>query len=1201
MSIFGKKKNKDKAEKGKAKKDGKKPATSEPPAQTQYKHVPTHAAADAAPKAAVNGQQLSKQATNYAQGVANFQHPLMSSANHPFARSSSPSIPSARSTPLPHQKGLNADFDTLQRNNSAEVFTTDPDAPPLPTSNITQAQAQAQAQAQNAASHRDGISRNADGFFIQQQGNAAPSFDSQYLGNPKMQAAARDRGYINPQPSTDSGYGSVAHSLAPSDTPIWHDGARPQLLPSKSDFLPELTLSEELAREPAFSEASFAGSDTPETTPVMKQTNEAWFKSGHNQPLQPNPAPDNIPAKPTKPNRSSKQPRSTRTDLTQSSQPAAGDSNPDERDFVEPKSIWTGQAQPVVRTVQPEERDVQQVQKARIEQTRSAEGFRRTEERDTQYPYQQQYVVPPPSQQQQQNYQHNHAPELARTVQSEPLNAPQTHFSQPYRSATPPLQHLEEPRATFAEPMRVSTPPPERSMVRESQPPLSHDLSHSQSAHEPEQPRPFVRYSSPPPQENNANSLERMVSMSQRSTLAPVGRLDGCKVNKRGKILDEEGEIIAELAEGDIMDCVRQRCNAYGEVVDDYGRVVGRVHLVESKMESPVMRFAQPVQTPHSQPSYYSQEPQSQAHQDFFSPPPVSPSSRHQNRASAQPDVFTPAWQRQSHSIHTGFARELRDHLAAASPSSNQTGGPVNFTGNVAPVELDATETIYEQDEEEDEALPIFDHSEVFMPPPVVPVRSSRRSETPSPPAEKARRGERDRSRVRSKEPTSAPHAHSNVTAAPTPSQHDHTDRDETGAEPSESAQEVVEPQDTSPTPVKAPIPVHASVLAAEEAAAEAQNAQSAEPPAFPFTLRQYEPKNQSDRFSPFQTRSIDRSWAGPPVPRSEETHQEPALGTAKESQPQPSAPQHPQPQQPQPQQLQQPNQQPNQQQQQTNRRSPSTPLIRNSIDGSPVDSSKSYIKPSMSPVPENERPAAEKKSPNLFSYQGEIPAADGPVSNANLAPARAKSPPLPSFPRQAFTGGAPSASPFAPMNSAQFSSAGGLGPRGTGPRQFTTGVPGPRPILNGKNSFHQPLKRSPLSSQGTFHRSNATLEPDADALPETTPPQSEFGGGEGDSIAGPSYTRQPSVRTLAGMQALNAQTNSKPRTYFTHAGRVSVEAGQPPPSQADGSATPAEPATAPSPSSPPAVNSAPQKDTTTKKKSRFSMGFGKKSQPVAA
>ncbi|KAK5149552.1 hypothetical protein LTS14_010846 [Recurvomyces mirabilis] len=82
----------------------------------------------------------------------------------------------------------------------------------------------------------------------------------------------------------------------------------------------------------------------------------------------------------------------------------------------------------------------------------------------------------------------------------------------------------------------------------------------------------------------------------------------------------------------------------------------------------------------------------------------------------------------------TSLARELRDHLNSAPPPDSQA--PLDVTGSVTAVELDGSD----RPSEEEETLPLFDHSDIFMPTPVVPPRSPRRSETPSPPADEGRR-----------------------------------------------------------------------------------------------------------------------------------------------------------------------------------------------------------------------------------------------------------------------------------------------------------------------------------------------------------------------------------------------------------------------------------------------------------------------------
>lgn len=56
--------------------------------------------------------------------------------------------------------------------------------------------------------------------------------------------------------------------------------------------------------------------------------------------------------------------------------------------------------------------------------------------------------------------------------------------------------------------------------------------------------------------------------------------LDGLKVNKKGEVLNEDGEPIARLSEGEIADCAGKKINANGEVLDKEGNVIGKVELI---------------------------------------------------------------------------------------------------------------------------------------------------------------------------------------------------------------------------------------------------------------------------------------------------------------------------------------------------------------------------------------------------------------------------------------------------------------------------------------------------------------------------------------------------------------------------------------------------------------------------------------------
>lgn len=487
MGIFKKKSKAEKAQK----EDGKKQETAaSKPVPQPYK--PKHAASDAVPKptpSGINGRRLSKEASDYASSSATFQHPLANNVNHPFAQAQNTFR--SPSTPLAPYRGFNGGFNGVQRNQSAEVFTTDPDAPPLPTATSTY----------STPGQREGLPRSGSGYF-NDRGTHRP-YDNAAVANPnpKMAAATRDRIYVDPHHSADSGYGSEGHSRAPSEQGYGHETPRPHLLQDTGSFLPELSLSDELAKEPAWSEASFGG-DSPAITPrAVDDRNQDKGYFSHLDPVS-----TQRSAKPKASKSSSKQAR-----------------------------FDGGQSNTVV---------TQQQQEARLSRKES-----RT------------------------SPQSNYLPEpVQEDARPESSTLPQTDHAHQARSTTPPPENYEEPRPSYAAPVRHSTPPPQRLPepqpqytlpARMSTPPPAHDREPSIQ----QQSMPPARAFSPPPmhQAQGFAPLERFVS--QRSSVPAHGSLEGYKVNKRGKILDEEGEVVGELVEGDIIDCVRQRCNAYGEVL----------------------------------------------------------------------------------------------------------------------------------------------------------------------------------------------------------------------------------------------------------------------------------------------------------------------------------------------------------------------------------------------------------------------------------------------------------------------------------------------------------------------------------------------------------------------------------------------------------------------------------------------------------
>lgn len=91
-------------------------------------------------------------------------------------------------------------------------------------------------------------------------------------------------------------------------------------------------------------------------------------------------------------------------------------------------------------------------------------------------------------------------------------------------------------------------------------------------------------------QERDRSPISTKAGVGQDESTPSLIVLNGLKVNKRGLILDEEGDPIGELYEGDIIDCVRQKADACGNVLDEYGRVVGRVRALLVGPPSPMLR-----------------------------------------------------------------------------------------------------------------------------------------------------------------------------------------------------------------------------------------------------------------------------------------------------------------------------------------------------------------------------------------------------------------------------------------------------------------------------------------------------------------------------------------------------------------------------------------------------------------------------------
>lgn len=176
--------------------------------------------------------------------------------------------------------------------------------------------------------------------------------------------------------------------------------------------------------------------------------------------------------------------------------------------------------------------------------------------------------------------------------------------------------------------------------------------------------------------------------------LPPLSILDGLKVNKRGKILDEEGDPIGELVEGDIIDCVRQKANAFGQVLDDYGRVVGRVVTTNRGAGAG--------------PNSTAASTRSRTFTDYH----PDPMQRYALPESQLISPATPTLARPFEYLQEEDARQRAASLQAAAARRNPHGQDAH-------IELDGSGAA--------EAAPLVDHSEIFAPP-FIPSRSPKRS-----------------------------------------------------------------------------------------------------------------------------------------------------------------------------------------------------------------------------------------------------------------------------------------------------------------------------------------------------------------------------------------------------------------------------------------------------------------------------------------
>ena len=92
--------------------------------------------------------------------------------------------------------------------------------------------------------------------------------------------------------------------------------------------------------------------------------------------------------------------------------------------------------------------------------------------------------------------------------------------------------------------------------------------------------------------EGTAEDAEEAAPDAEVPQLPGLDILEGLKVNKKGEVLNEDGEPIARVSEGEITELAGKKINDKGEVLDKDGNVIGKVELIpeafpEAEVEAP--------------------------------------------------------------------------------------------------------------------------------------------------------------------------------------------------------------------------------------------------------------------------------------------------------------------------------------------------------------------------------------------------------------------------------------------------------------------------------------------------------------------------------------------------------------------------------------------------------------------------------------
>jgi hypothetical protein len=78
---------------------------------------------------------------------------------------------------------------------------------------------------------------------------------------------------------------------------------------------------------------------------------------------------------------------------------------------------------------------------------------------------------------------------------------------------------------------------------------------------------------------------EAQAAAAEADGLPDLSILDGLKVNKKGEVVNEDGDPIAKVSEGELKDLIGKKLNEKGEVLDKDGNVIGKVELIPQAVE----------------------------------------------------------------------------------------------------------------------------------------------------------------------------------------------------------------------------------------------------------------------------------------------------------------------------------------------------------------------------------------------------------------------------------------------------------------------------------------------------------------------------------------------------------------------------------------------------------------------------------------